>query len=97
MVFAMLMMAQLQLWDSVMTDVFVRGGLAREANGLMANIIHGGDFVLFKLVSVVVLALALWCIYRRVPRLAIYTAAGISVFYLGVITWNFLIIFANLI
>lgn len=95
MLFMLLMMAQFQLWDGIMTDVFVRGGLAREANALMAGFVYGGDFITLKIISTAVLALALWAIYKRFPRLAIFTTASIAVFYLGVITWNFLVVFSN--
>ena len=95
MIFMLLMMAQFQLWDGIITDVFVRGGLAREANALMAGFVYGGDFLLLKIVSTVILALALWAIYKRFPRLAIFTTASVAVFYLGVITWNFLVVFST--
>lgn len=95
MIFALLLMAQFQLWDGVITHVFVRNGLAREANAFMANLVYGGDFLVFKIISVAIVALALWVIYKRFPRLAIITAAGIAVFYLGVVTWNFLVVFAT--
>lgn len=95
MLFILSMMVQFQLWDGIMTDVFVRGGLVREANTLMASFVYGGDFIPLKILSTAILAVALWTIYRRFPRLAICTAALIAVFYLGVITWNFLVVFSN--
>jgi hypothetical protein len=95
MVFLLLLMAQFQLWDGVITQVFVKGGLAREGNALMANLVYGGDFLALKIVSVAILALVLWLIFKRFPRLAISTTACIAIFYLGVITWNFLVVFSN--
>jgi len=95
MIFVLLLMAQFQLWDGVITHVFVRGGLAREGNALMSNLVYSGDFLLLKIVSVAILALVLWFIFKRFPRLAISTTAGIAIFYLGVITWNFLVVFTN--
>jgi hypothetical protein len=95
MIFLLLLMAQFQLWDGVITQVFVKGGLAREGNALVSNLVYGGDFLAVKIVSVAVLALALWLIFKRFPRLAITTTASIAIFYLGVITWNFLVVFSN--
>jgi hypothetical protein len=95
MIFVLLLMAQFQLWDGVITHVFVRSGLAREGNAIMSNLVYGGDFLFLKIVSVAVLALVLWLIFKRFPRLAISTAAVVAIFYLGVITWNFLVVFAN--
>jgi hypothetical protein len=95
MMFVLLLMAQFQLWDGVITHVFVRQGVAREANALMANLVYGGDFLFLKIVSVIILALVLCLLYRRFPKLSISTAAVVAIFYLGVITWNFLVVFAN--
>jgi len=95
MIFLLLLMAQFQLWDGVITHVFVRGGLAREGNALMSGLVYGGDFLFLKVVSVAILALVLWSVFKRFPKLALTTTAGVAIFYLGVITWNFLVGFAN--
>ena len=95
MLFVLLMMAQFQLWDGIMTDVFVRGGLTYEANALVAGFVYGGDFIPLKIISIAVLSLALLAIYKHFPRLAIFTTASIAFFYLCVITWNFMVVFNN--
>jgi hypothetical protein len=95
MIFLLLLMAQFQLWDGVITHVFVRGGLAREGNALMSSLVYGGDFLVLKIISVAVLALVLWFIFKRFPMLALSAAGGVAIFYLGVITWNFLVVFSN--
>jgi hypothetical protein len=95
MIFVLLLMAQFQLWDGVMTHVFVRRGLAMEGNALMSSLVYGGDFLFLKVLSVAILALVLWLVFKRFPRLAIWSTATVAIFYLGVITWNFLVVFAN--
>lgn len=96
MVFTLLLMAQFQLWDGIMTHVFVGSGLAKEGNSLMAELVYKGDFLFLKIVSVAILGLALWMIFRKFPKLAISTTACVAAFYLGVIVWNFMVIFSNM-
>jgi hypothetical protein len=91
--FALLLMAQFQLWDGIITQVFVINGLAKEANPLMAPFVLGGNFLLIKLLGIAALLLVLWIMSKRFPRIAVASASCISIYYIAVITWNFMVFF----
>ena len=91
--FVLLLMAQFQFWDGIITQVFVINGLVKEANPLVAPLVSGGSFLLIKLLGIAAVLLLLWIISKRFPRIAVAAASCISVFYLAVITWNFMVFF----
>ncbi len=93
MLFALLLLAQFQLWDGVMTQLFVSSGLAREANRIVEPLINSGSFLAFKLLGIAALLPLLWLIHKRYPRIAFMVASCLSIFYLGVISWNFVVFF----
>jgi hypothetical protein len=93
MFFVLLLMGQLQLWDAIMTQVFVKSGLATEANRLVQPLINSGSFLAVKLVGLAALLPLLWFVYKRYPRVAFTVASCLSIFYLGIITWNFVVFF----
>ncbi|MCX6005702.1 MAG: DUF5658 family protein [Chloroflexi bacterium] len=86
-------MAQFQLWDGIITQVFVINGLVKEANPLMAPLVSGGSFLLIKLLGIAAILLLLWIISKRFPRIAMAAASCISMYYVAVITWNFMVFF----
>lgn len=96
MIFALWLMAQFQLWDGIITEVFTRRGLVSEGNIFTRGLVLSGDFLIFKIIVVAVLSAMLWLIYKRYPRLAIGTSIAIAIFYLGVVTWNLLVVFDKL-
>lgn len=91
--FVLLLMAQFQFWDGVITHVFVTNGLVKEANPLVAPLVSGGSFLLIKLLGIAAILLLLWIISKRFPRMAVVAASCISMFYVAVITWNFMVFF----
>jgi len=93
MLFALLLMAQFQLWDGVITQVLVKSGLAMEANQIMQPLINGGGFLAFKILGIVALAPLLWFVHKFFPRVAFLTASCLTIFYVGVISWNFVVFF----
>ena len=95
MIFALLLMAQFQLWDGVMTQIFVSNGLAGEFNPFVVPLIYNGSFWLFKILGISVVIPLLWFIFKRFPRTGMTAASCLAVFYLAVITWNFLVLFSN--
>jgi len=91
--FLLIMMALFQLWDGVITQVFADNGIIKEGNPLMAGLVNNGDFFLFKLIGVAIAVVALWATYKYLPRLSMTIASCITVFYMGVIAWNFTVFF----
>jgi len=93
MIFVLILMAQFQFWDSLMTHVFVRSGLINEGNPLVVTAVRSGDFVYIKLLGLMLLIPVLWIVFRRFPRMAFSMASCMAIFYGAVITWNFLVLF----
>ncbi|GEM_PF-557900 len=93
MIFALSLMAQFQLWDGLITQTFVKRGLAVEGNMLMSGLVQSGSFLIFKIIGVVAVSALLWLLYKMYPRLAIGASIAIAVFYAGVVTWNLLVVF----
>ena len=86
--YIIILLSGLELSDGVITQVFVGKGLAQESNPLMQPLVMAGDFLLFKIVGVLLSVLALWWLYKRFPLIAISTASSIVVFYGAVLAWN---------
>ena len=84
----LLLSSGLMLSDGIMTDFFVRSGLVNEGNRLVEPLVADGSFLLLKIAGVIICGLALWWLYRRFSKAAMFAASGISVFYAMVITWN---------
>ena len=93
--FLLAMMAQLQLWDGIVTQTFVMNGLARESNRIAAHLINEGNYLLLKIASILICLALLWVIGKRYPALTILTALVVSIFYFAVIVWNFVVLFSR--
>lgn len=88
--------AQFQIWDGLITQVFVSNGVVQEGNPLVAPFVIGGDFLLLKVMGVALCIPVLWILYRYFPKFAVATASILAVFSLAVISWNFLVCFSVL-
>lgn len=93
--FLLAMMAQLQLWDGLITQAFVMRGLANEGNRVAAHLLGEGNYLLLKASGVLVSLALLWLVGRRYPALAKLAASVICIFYIAVIAWNFLVVFSR--
>lgn len=91
--FVLLLVAQFQFWDGVMTQVFVSKGLVKEANPLMAPLVAGGSFLPLKLVGIVVLLSLLWVLHKRFPKMAVVAASSVAALSAVLIIWNFVVFF----
>jgi len=92
--FLLAMMAQLQLWDGIITQAFVTGGLATESNRVAAHLLGQGNYLPLKIAGILLCLALLWVVGRRFPALAKLTASVVCIFYLAVIVWNFLVLFS---
>ena len=84
---------QFQIWDGLITQVFVGNGVTQEANPLMAPLIEAGDFLLLKVIGVALFIPVLWILYRYFPKFALATASTLAAFSLAIISWNFMVFF----
>jgi hypothetical protein len=90
----LILLAQFQIWDAAITQVFVGNGIVKEGNSLMASIVNSGDFLLFKILTAFTVISLRFLLYRRVPKIAMLAASALTVFYAGVIAWNFITVFS---
>jgi hypothetical protein len=70
--------------DGVLTHFLITNGLAHEGNPFLVPIVGETNFLILKVVGVLLCALILWDIYRRHPRLAKVSTSCFVAFY-GVI------------
>lgn len=89
----LILAAQFQIWDGLVTHVFVNNGVVKEGNPLMAPLIQDGNFLLLKVLGVLLCIPVIWLLYKRFPKLAMATASSLAVFYSAVLCWNFLVFF----
>ena len=76
-----------------MTNVFVRNGFVQESNPLMESIVREGNFLLLKVIGVLLCGLILWLIYKRFSKVILIVTSSIAVFYGAVIAWNMSLLF----
>ena len=74
--------------DGVLTEILMKRGVAREINPFLQPLVGDVGFMVLKVVGSLLVALILWDIYRRFPRVAVI-ATWIAVAGYGVIVlWN---------
>ncbi len=73
--------------DALVSQSLVALGLGYEGNPFLRGL-SGGEFLLIKLVGVLLAALLLWDIHRRQPRIAVTAAVILVAFLTGVVYWN---------
>jgi len=82
------MLGGLEISDGIFTDLLVRNGLVQEANPLMESVIMKGDFLLLKIIGVLLCGLILWRLYKSYPRVTVIVTSSIVMFYGAVMVWN---------
>lgn len=77
-----------ELSDGIITQLFVSNGQFREANPLMAPVVGDGNFLLLKILGVILCTLVLLKLHRYFPRVTLLTASSVVAFYGAIIGWN---------
>ena len=86
--YLLILLIVFEISDGIITHFFVRNGLAQEGNPLMESIVMEGDFLLLKVIGVLVCVLILGGMYKHVPKVALITTSSVIMFYGAVIAWN---------
>jgi hypothetical protein len=89
----LLLATQFQIWDGLITQVFVNGGLAEESNQFVKHIVSSGNFLLLKITGAILCGLLLWILYKYLPKTALTAASSLALFYIAVVSWNFFVLF----
>ena len=81
--------------DGVITVFLVRHGLGREGNPFLEGLIGEPIFLIIKVVGALLCAIIMWDIHKRQPRLAVISTTCFVFLYVGILSWNFLVMFIN--
>lgn len=82
------LLVALILADGLMTQFLIEGGLGREGNLFLQNVLDNGNLMGFKMVGALVSAFILCDIYRRHPNLAFASTLLFVAAYTGIVYWN---------
>ena len=88
----LILLAGFEVFDGILTHLFVSNGLVQESNRLIATVLYEGNFLILKMIGAFMSIVALWYIYKRFPRMAFGAASCVVVFYSAVLAWNFNVI-----
>lgn len=79
--------------DGVISHLLVIGGLGREWNFFLQNLVGEEYFLVIKVLGAALCALILWDIYNKWPKLALISTSCFVAIYLGIVVWNLSILF----
>lgn len=78
----------LNIVDGLTTHFLTQAGIGREGNPFLFRMVGEPEFMIIKVVGVVVCVLILWDIYRRYPRLAFMSTLCFVIGYTAIVFWN---------
>ena len=91
------MLSGFELADGIATHFLVKNGLVQEGNPLLESIVREGNFLLFKVLGVLLCVLILWGMYKRFRKVTLIATSSIVMFYGAVMTWNLGVFFTGLV
>ena len=74
--------------DGIITKFLIDKGFAREGNPFLTDWVVDDKFLFFKILGGLLVALYLWNINRRHPRLSVWLTSIFLTGYLFIIIWN---------
>ncbi len=86
--YLLILLGGLEISDGIITHFLVGNGLAQEGNPLMEPIVKEGNFLLLKVIGVLLCGLILWSVYKRFCKVTLIVTSSIVMFYGAVIAWN---------
>ncbi len=94
--YLLVLLSAFEISDGVITHFLVSNGLAREINPLMEPIVREGNFLLLKIIGVLLCVLILWRLYKRSRKVTLIVTSGVVAFYGAVVSWNLSIFLTSL-
>ena len=79
--------------DGLISHFLVRHGLGYEGNPLLQNLVGEGNFLVIKVLAVLLCAFILRDIYKQWPKLALISTSCFVVLYAGITSWNLYVFF----
>ena len=86
--YLLILLSVFEVSDGILTHFLVRNGLAQEGNPLMESIVREGNFLLLKVIGVLLCVLILWGMYKRFPKITLIATSSVVMFYGAVMAWN---------
>jgi hypothetical protein len=74
--------------DGVLTELLLNRGTAWEVNPFLQPLVGDIGFMILKVVGSLLVALILWDVYRRFPRVAVIATWIAVVGYGAIVLWN---------
>ncbi len=78
----------LEIADGIITNILIKLDIAHEGNPLLTSIAGDSGLLIVKIVGVTLVAVILWDIYRRHPRLALGVSSVFLAVNIGIVAWN---------
>ena len=91
--YLLILLSGFEISDGIITHFLVRNGLVQEGNPLVESIVMEGNFLLLKVIGVLLCVLILWGVYRRFPRVTLIATSSVVMFYGVVMAWNLTMFF----
>ena len=85
----------LVITDGLISHFLIKGGLAREGNPFLGNLVGTGNFLVIKVSGALLCALILWDIYRQRPKMARISIFCLVIVYTGIVFWNLCLFFIS--
>lgn len=79
--------------DGIITRFLVHNGYAKEGNPFLEHWVVEDKLLMIKLLGGLLVAIYLWHIYQRHPKLSICFSSLFLAGYIFIVTWNLLILF----
>ena len=90
----LILLSGFEISDGIITHCLVRNNLVQEGNPLVAPIVREGNFLLLKVIGVLLCVLILWGMYKRFPKVTLIATSSVVMFYGAVMAWNLSIFFS---
>ena len=84
----LVLLSGFEISDGISTHFLVGNRLVQEGNPLMESIVREGNFLLLKVIGVLLSVLVLWCLYKPFPKVTLIAASSVVMFYGAVMAWN---------
>ena len=95
--YLLILLSGFEILDGMTTHFLVRNGLVQEGNSLMEPIVREGNFLLLKVIGVLLSVSILWGMYKHAPKVTLIATSSVVMFYGAVIAWNLSMFFAALV
>jgi hypothetical protein len=79
--------------DGLLTEYLMDGGGVSEANPFLEPLVGETGFMILKIVGALLVALILWDVYRRFPRVGVIATWIAVIGYFGIVIWNTSLVF----